>query len=163
ARLAARRTRAGRRDRRGVVGAAGRGPGTAPGRPADRNRRANQGHRRPHRADRDARPGRDQPARAGIRRDDGPAGRIGGGAAAGAQRRLVADASHELRTPLTSLITNLELLAEQPDDPSAPTLVAAALAEAGELRMLVNDLVELARDGRASFHIEDVRLDLVAE
>ena len=81
----------------------------------------------------------------------------------GAQRRLVADASHELRTPLTSLITNLELLAERPDDPSAPVLAAAALAEAGELRVLVNDLVELARDGRASFHIEDVRLDLVAE
>ena len=39
-------------------------------------------------------------------------------ASAGAQRRLVADASHELRTPLTSLITNLELLAERPDDPS---------------------------------------------
>ncbi len=82
---------------------------------------------------------------------------------AGAQRRLVADASHELRTPLTSLITNLELLAERPDDPSAPTLAAAALAEAGELRVLINDLVELARDGQASFHIEDVRLDLVAE
>ena len=82
---------------------------------------------------------------------------------AGAQRRLVADASHELRTPLTSLITNLELLAERPDDPSVPALAAAALAEAGELRVLVNDLVELARDGRASFHIEDVRLDLVAE
>ena len=81
----------------------------------------------------------------------------------GAQRRLVADASHELRTPLTSLITNLELLAERPDDPSAPALAAAALAEAGELRVLVNDLVELARDGQASFHIEDVRLDLVAE
>jgi two-component system sensor histidine kinase MprB len=82
---------------------------------------------------------------------------------AGAQRRLVADASHELRTPLTSLITNLELLAERPDDPSASVLVAAALAEAGELRVLINDLVELARDGRASSHIEDVRLDLVAE
>jgi len=81
----------------------------------------------------------------------------------GAQRRLVADASHELRTPLTSLITNLELLAERPDDPSAPALAAAALAEAGELRVLVNDLVELARDGQASFHIEDVRLDLLAE
>jgi signal transduction histidine kinase len=80
-----------------------------------------------------------------------------------AQRRLVADASHELRTPLTSLITNLELLAEQPDDPSAPALAVAALAEAGELRVLINDLVELARDGQASFHIEDVRLDLVAE
>ena len=82
---------------------------------------------------------------------------------AGAQRRLVADASHELRTPLTSLITNLELLAERPDDPSAPTLAAAALAEASELRVLINDLVELAREGRAPFHIEDVRLDLVAE
>jgi len=80
----------------------------------------------------------------------------------GAQRRLVADASHELRTPLTSLTTNLELLAEQPDDPSASALLAAALAEVGELRVLINDLVELARDGRASFHIEDVRLDLVA-
>ena len=80
-----------------------------------------------------------------------------------AQRRLVADASHELRTPLTSLTTNLELLAEQPDDPSASALAVAALAEAGELRVLINDLVELARDGQASFHIEDVRLDLVAE
>jgi two-component system sensor histidine kinase MprB len=82
---------------------------------------------------------------------------------AAAQRRLVADASHELRTPLTSLITNLELLAERPDDPNTPALAAAALAEAGELRVLINDLVELARDGRASFHVEDVRLDLVAE
>jgi two-component system sensor histidine kinase MprB len=81
----------------------------------------------------------------------------------GAQRRLVADASHELRTPLTSLTTNLELLAERPDDPNAPALIAAALAEAGELRVLINDLVELARDGQASFHIEDVRLDLVSE
>jgi two-component system sensor histidine kinase MprB len=82
---------------------------------------------------------------------------------AGAQRQLVADASHELRTPLTSLTTNLELLAERPDDPSAPALTAAALAEASELRVLVNDLIELARDGHASLHIEDVRLDLVAE
>jgi two-component system sensor histidine kinase MprB len=81
----------------------------------------------------------------------------------GAQRRLVTDASHELRTPLTSLTTNLELLAERPDDPSTPALAAAALAEAGELRVLINDLVDLARDGQASFHIEDVRLDLVAE
>jgi signal transduction histidine kinase len=81
----------------------------------------------------------------------------------GAQRRLVADASHELRTPLTSLTTNLELLAERPDDPSTPALAAAALAEAGALRVLINDLVDLARDGQASFHSEDVRLDLVAE
>ncbi|MGN6678582.1 MAG: sensor histidine kinase, partial [Streptosporangiaceae bacterium] len=80
-----------------------------------------------------------------------------------AQRRLVADASHELRTPLTSLTTNLELLAEKPDDPNAAALAAAAVSEAGELRVLINDLVELARDGQTSFHAEDVRLDLVAE
>jgi two-component system sensor histidine kinase MprB len=80
-----------------------------------------------------------------------------------AQRRLVADASHELRTPLTSLTTNLELLAEQPDDPKAPSLAAAAVAEASELRVLINDLVELAREGQTSFHTEDVRLDLVAK
>jgi signal transduction histidine kinase len=29
--------------------------------------------------------------------------------------------------------------------------------------VLINDLVELAREGRAPFHIEDVRLDLVAK
>jgi signal transduction histidine kinase len=81
----------------------------------------------------------------------------------GAQRRLVADASHELRTPLTSLTTNLELLAEQPNDPKAPSLAAAALVEAHELRGLISDLVELARDGQSSFHSEYVRLDLVAE
>jgi two-component system sensor histidine kinase MprB len=81
----------------------------------------------------------------------------------GAQRRLVADASHELRTPLTSLTTNLELLAERPDDPNAPSLAAAAVVEAHELRVLISDLVELARDGQNSFHTEDVRLDLVAE
>ncbi len=81
----------------------------------------------------------------------------------GAQRRLVADASHELRTPLTSLTTNLELLAERPNDPNAPALTAAALAQAGELRALINDLVDLARYGQESFHLEAVRLDLIAE
>ncbi|MFI7708752.1 ATP-binding protein [Nonomuraea sp. NPDC049480] len=82
-----------------------------------------------------------------------------------AQRRLVADASHELRTPLTSLITNLELLGEGRGtaDPQAPALVHEARAQAGELRVLVNDLVELVRYGDVQIHIEDVRLDLVAE
>ncbi|MFC4588441.1 sensor histidine kinase [Sphaerisporangium corydalis] len=81
----------------------------------------------------------------------------------GAQRRLVADASHELRTPLTSLTVNLELLAENPADAQAPLLAEEALGQAGELRTLVNDLVDLARYGEAAFHTEDVRLDLVAE
>ncbi|GAA3820058.1 hypothetical protein GCM10022226_45570 [Sphaerisporangium flaviroseum] len=82
-----------------------------------------------------------------------------------AQRRLVADGSHELRTPLTSLITNLELLQEGRGtaDPQAPALVHEARVQAAELRVLVNDLVELARYGDTQMHIEDVRLDLVAE
>ncbi|WP_248965097.1 sensor histidine kinase [Sphaerisporangium perillae] len=82
-----------------------------------------------------------------------------------AQRRLVADGSHELRTPLTSLITNLELLQEGRGtaDPQAPALVHEARAQAAELRVLVNDLVELARYGDIQMHIEDVRLDLIAE
>jgi two-component system sensor histidine kinase MprB len=83
----------------------------------------------------------------------------------GAQRRLVADASHELRTPLTSLTTNLELLDEGAGaaDPQAPALVRAAREQAGELRVLVNDLVDLARYGQAHPHTEDTRLDLLAE
>ncbi|WP_424534489.1 sensor histidine kinase [Sphaerisporangium viridialbum] len=81
----------------------------------------------------------------------------------GAQRRLVADASHELRTPLTSLTVNLELLAENLADAQAPLLAAEALGQAGELKTLVNDLVDLARYGQPAFHTEDVRLDLVAE
>ncbi|MGW1880942.1 sensor histidine kinase [Streptomyces sp. NPDC001970] len=82
-----------------------------------------------------------------------------------AQRRLVADASHELRTPLTSLTTNLELLDEAQGvaDPHAPALVREARIQAEELKLLVNDLVDLGRYGHAPVHTEDTRLDLVAE
>lgn len=81
-----------------------------------------------------------------------------------AQRRLVADASHELRTPLTSLTTNLELLDEGQGthDPQAPELVKDARLKAEELKVLVNDLVDLARYGSAQAHLEDTRLDLLA-
>jgi two-component system, OmpR family, sensor histidine kinase MprB len=80
------------------------------------------------------------------------------------QRRLVADASHELRTPLTSLTTNLELLAEPGGlaDPHAPALVGAAREQSGELKGLINDLVDLARYGETEAHLEDLRLDLAA-
>ncbi|WP_326855442.1 HAMP domain-containing sensor histidine kinase [Actinocrinis sp.] len=80
------------------------------------------------------------------------------------QRHLVADASHELRTPLTSLTTNLELLAEAGGlaDPQAPALLGAAREQSGELRALINDLVDLARYGESEPHCEDLRLDLLA-
>jgi len=82
-----------------------------------------------------------------------------------AQRQLVADASHELRTPLTSLTTNLELLSDGRGlrDPDAPMLVREAIEQAGELRSLVNDLIDLARYGSDTARTEDTRLDLVAD
>jgi len=82
-----------------------------------------------------------------------------------AQRRLVADASHELRTPLTSLTTNLDLLDEigGSPDPLTPELVRDARAQAHELRTLVNDLIDLARFASVETHVEDTRLDLLAE
>ena len=58
---------------------------------------------------------------------------------------------------------NLELLAENLADTQAPHLAAEALDQAGELKTLINDLVDLARYGQPAFHTEDVRLDLVAE
>lgn len=83
-----------------------------------------------------------------------------------AQQRLVADASHELRTPLTSLTTNLDLLTEGHGlaEPEAPELVRAAREQAGQLTLLTNDLIDLARYGttQAQAHTEDLRLDLVA-
>ncbi|MFG2718295.1 sensor histidine kinase [Streptomyces sp. NPDC048416] len=77
-----------------------------------------------------------------------------------AQRRLVADASHELRTPLTALRTNAELLAR------ADRLTAAQRDRASgalgrqirEVSVLVNDLIDLARDEEPTPLLEEVRL-----
>jgi two-component system sensor histidine kinase MprB len=81
------------------------------------------------------------------------------------QQQLVADASHELRTPLTSLRTNIEVLARAPNiDPiDRERLLADVTAQLEEMGLLVNDLVELARDERAQVMQEmtDVRLDEV--
>lgn len=82
---------------------------------------------------------------------------------ADAQQRLVADASHELRTPLTSLTTDLDLLADGNGlaDPAAPELVGSARDQVRRLKLLVNDLLDLARHGAGQERTEDVRLDLV--
>jgi two-component system sensor histidine kinase MprB len=83
--------------------------------------------------------------------------------AVAAQRNLVADASHELRTPLTSVRTNVELLARGGRMPTAERrrMLADVVAQLEELSALVNDLVELARDGAQPDELEDVRLDEV--
>ncbi|HEX2086712.1 MAG TPA: HAMP domain-containing sensor histidine kinase [Solirubrobacteraceae bacterium] len=81
-----------------------------------------------------------------------------------AQRQLVADASHELRTPLTSIRANVDLLArarELPPDERERSL-AAARDQLGELTVLVNDLVDTARDGPVpDEEVEELRLDAV--
>ena len=84
----------------------------------------------------------------------------------GAQRRLVADASHELRTPLTSLRTNIETLMRSPEMPVSDrdVLLAELGEEMEELGRLVDDIVDLAREGAETglgSEPVDVRLDEV--
>jgi two-component system sensor histidine kinase MprB len=81
-----------------------------------------------------------------------------------AQRQLVADASHELRTPLTSLRTNVEVLAGANGSlPPAERrqMLHAVVGQLEELTVLVEDLVDLARDGEPEEEVEPVRLDLL--
>ncbi|MFJ9179995.1 sensor histidine kinase [Streptomyces sp. NPDC102360] len=83
----------------------------------------------------------------------------------GAQRRLVADASHELRTPLTALRTNAELLTRSSrlSDAQRERAAGALSRQLREVTLLVNDLVELARNEEPDPLIEEVRLaDIVA-
>jgi two-component system sensor histidine kinase MprB len=79
-----------------------------------------------------------------------------------AQRQLVADASHELRTPLTMLRTNLEVLERSDAVRGSPQrrIVGDVVGQLEDLTVLVEDLVELARDqdGPEPF-AEDVRVD----
>lgn len=85
------------------------------------------------------------------------------------ERQLVSDAGHELRTPLTSLRTNLDLLAQS--DAAAPDaqlassdraeLLVDVRAQLRELSGLVDDLVELSREGVASAHASELDLAVV--
>ncbi|OAR25958.1 two-component sensor histidine kinase [Streptomyces sp. ERV7] len=77
-----------------------------------------------------------------------------------AQRRLVADASHELRTPLTALRTNAELLARADRLTEAQrTRASSALGrQIREVTVMVNDLIDLARDEEPTPLLEEVRL-----
>jgi two-component system sensor histidine kinase MprB len=80
-----------------------------------------------------------------------------------AQRQLVADASHELRTPVTSLRTNIEILQQAQDmEPGErQRLLSDVVEQIGELTLLMNDLIELARGEEPSADAEDIRLDLL--
>lgn len=64
------------------------------------------------------------------------------------ERAFSANVSHQLRTPLTALRLRLEELADAPDDDVREEAVAA-LAQADRLERTVDDLLALARSGRA--------------
>ena len=80
-----------------------------------------------------------------------------------AQRQLVADASHELRTPVTSLRTNIEILQQAQDMEldERQRLLADVVEQIGELTLLMNDLIELARGEERSTDTEDIRFDVL--
>ncbi|UNO39883.1 HAMP domain-containing sensor histidine kinase [Streptomyces sp. MST-110588] len=82
-----------------------------------------------------------------------------------AQRRLVADASHELRTPLTALRTNAELLARAERlSPAQRDRASGALGrQLREVTVLVNDLIELARDEEPQPLVEQMRLSALVD
>jgi signal transduction histidine kinase len=81
-------------------------------------------------------------------------------AAREAQRGFLESVSHELKTPLTAIRGYGEALA---DDAVAPVDAGEVIvAESERLRRLVDDLLELARFGRADFAVERTPVDLEA-
>lgn len=62
------------------------------------------------------------------------------------QKQFVADASHELKTPLTVIMTNAELLhTPECSDAERKQMSGNIIAMAGQMRCLVEGLLELAR------------------
>lgn len=77
------------------------------------------------------------------------------------QRQFVADASHELKTPLTVIMTNAELLQEPGYDAGEKQAFSEnILTMAGQMRFLVERLLDLARVDNGSARMEFVPLDL---
>jgi two-component system, OmpR family, sensor histidine kinase MprB len=84
------------------------------------------------------------------------------------QQQLVADAGHELRTPLTSLRTNLDLLVQSASrgglsEQDREELLSDVSAQSEELTVLVQDLVELARDDPATAQVEELDFAEICE
>ncbi|MDA2811614.1 HAMP domain-containing sensor histidine kinase [Nocardiopsis sp. RSe5-2] len=80
------------------------------------------------------------------------------------QRRFVADAGHELRSPLTTL-TGIVELARRDGGRIPPEALSSAEGELGRIRLLVDDLLLLARADESGLGLrrEEVDLDDVLE
>jgi signal transduction histidine kinase len=81
-----------------------------------------------------------------------------------AQRQFVGDASHELRSPLTAIISALDVAVAHPEVFDLNLATSTLVPEAQRMRILVEDLLLLARadEGRLAVHSEPVRLDDLA-
>jgi two-component system, NtrC family, sensor histidine kinase KinB len=79
-----------------------------------------------------------------------------------ARTNLVATLSHELNTPLTSLGFCLELLLRKPGlGPEERELLTSIQDEAGRIRHLASDLLDLARGHGPAITVRSVPVDLV--
>ena len=82
-----------------------------------------------------------------------------------AQRQLVADASHELRTPLTSIRVNVETLLRGDALPAAERgrLGEDIVDQLGEMTILIDEVVVVARGDAQPVRFERVQLDEVVD
>src|SRR4029078_1310311 len=64
-----------------------------------------------------------------------------------AQRQFVGDASHELRSPLTAIISALDVAVAHPEVFDLNVATSTLVPEAERMRVLVEDLLLLARVG----------------
>ena len=82
-----------------------------------------------------------------------------------AQQRFLSDASHELRSPLATIISGLEVAEAHPELLDAEMAVDTLLPEAHRMRVLIEDLLLLARADEQSLvmRMEEVALDELAE
>jgi signal transduction histidine kinase len=81
------------------------------------------------------------------------------------QKQFLSDASHELRSPLATIISGLEVAQAHPELLDAELTVDTLLPEAHRMRLLIEDLLLLARADEHSLVMrnEEVSLDELTE
>ncbi|SEH76149.1 Signal transduction histidine kinase [Mycolicibacterium rutilum] len=81
-----------------------------------------------------------------------------------AQRRFVGDASHELRSPLTTIVSALEVATAHPELLTRELATTTLIPEVQRMKVLVDDLLLLARadEQMLGIHRDDVDLDDIA-
>jgi signal transduction histidine kinase len=77
-------------------------------------------------------------------------------------RRFVSDAAHELHTPLTALLTNLELVENEPDEAERHEFLEQAHTQVTRLADLTNNLLLLSRIESGVVNKEGTAVNLTA-